>query len=309
MNREDLYSAIGDIDEKMLEEAAQNKRLRPRVPKAAVVAAALAVCVGGTAAVSAVTGHFSDIKNIFGTVTGTEYLDATDDLDIEFMGFKGGQLNVGFDIKQPDKAPYMTLGNGAELKLLSYNVTDDDGNVILDSGDSVVVRLDSGGVTEYSYTEGEVMPYAEEPYVWSESDDNVINGEFSDSAVTYSVIIGSESVTVGTVGLTFDEQLAEYGLKKENLEECGDLSTYSFTYTSSSDTGDCVEILYESCYKDVTTGKLYLFPTGTKPLDKGVYTLNVDKLVMTSKGDQPLEITGDWHTDFEIGDDPAGLFV
>lgn len=126
MKAEDLYMAIGETDGKYIKEAENIKSKPVKSVLAIAVAAAVIIMCGCTA--FALGGHFKDIKNIFGTVTGTEYLDATEEIDIDFIGFSGGVPEVEIILKTPDKAPYNTLG--AEITLGEYEILDESGAAI-----------------------------------------------------------------------------------------------------------------------------------------------------------------------------------
>lgn len=132
MKRENLSNAMDMLDEDMLTEAAgirEKSGAKKRFSKLTVAAAAIAVIVCGTTAMAAIGGHFVDIKNIFGTVVGTQYVDATDEVNVEFLGFKNGAPDLAISPVDSTKAPY----NSGVMKLASYNITDEKGNTVLTS--------------------------------------------------------------------------------------------------------------------------------------------------------------------------------
>lgn len=128
MNKENLFEAFGEIDDDFLRENEQKKRPHIKM-KATVVFAAAAILVLGISAAAA-GGHFKNIKNIFGTVTGTEYLDATEEITVKFLGMNGAEPVVEFVLNAPNKPPYST---GGTLSLGEYEIRDSEGNVVSSS--------------------------------------------------------------------------------------------------------------------------------------------------------------------------------
>ena len=290
MNKENISDALDYIDGAMISAASEASPKKRKPVKIGIVAASLAAVLCATSAVAAVGGHFVNVKNIFGTVTGTRYEDASDDLSIKFAGFKDGRVDVDFDITNPDAEPYREIQNGAKLDLLSYTVTDSDGKVVIKSDGSEAYST----AMTYKYV-GEI-----------EADSN-------GTVVSYEVE-GDVTPDVDTVWVTLDgsdpeagDGVVKFRINAENLEKTGEQS-YTVVTPSDGETQE-IEIEYLEGYRDVVTGDMLYLIESRDSLREGVYTLDVDKLVMNSKGDQPLEITGSWQTEFEIGSDVGELFA
>ena len=140
-----------------------------------------------------------------------------------------------------------------------------------------------------------------------------IEADGNGTVVSYEVE-GDVMPDVDTVWVTLDGSNPEAGdgvikcrINMENLEKTGE-QTYTVLSPIDGETQE-IEIEYLEGYRDVVTGDMLYLVESRESLSEGVDTLDVDKLVMNSKGDQPLEITGSWQTEFEIGSDVGELFA
>ena len=136
MKKENISDALNMIDESFISETAAKRESRKRrfmLPKIAVAAIAVMIC--GTTAIAAVAGgHFVDIKNIFGAVTGTQYVDATEEISVTLLGIKDGVPELDIEFKDPAAAPFSEVSSGrATIKPLSYKLTDSEDNTIIQS--------------------------------------------------------------------------------------------------------------------------------------------------------------------------------
>ena len=94
--------------------------------KTVLIAAALILAFCITAVGTVRSGFFMDIKNIFGAITGIEYMNATEEIRAEAMP-EGEAFMIRAEFLVPDTSPY------AEIEALSigaYQILDGEGNVI-----------------------------------------------------------------------------------------------------------------------------------------------------------------------------------
>ena len=84
----------------------ERKARRSRAVTAACSLAACMLIVAMPTIADAVRGSFNDIRNRSGAVTGTEYLNATDEVQISARASENGGLIVEVGFLYPDDAPY-----------------------------------------------------------------------------------------------------------------------------------------------------------------------------------------------------------
>ena len=133
MKRENIGDAMEMLDDELLNDALEfrsRKHKARRMPKFAVAAAAVAVMVIGATTAAAVGGHFVDIKNIFGAVVGTQYVDATEDIKVSVLSYETG-VSIKAEVVDPTKVPYSEFDS---ILLNNYTITDEDGNVLAAKG-------------------------------------------------------------------------------------------------------------------------------------------------------------------------------
>lgn len=143
--------------------------------KFAVIAAALALVLCASVGAAAVGGHFVDIKNMFGTVTGQKYVDATDDISLKVLSSDKGGLLVQPIVNKPNEAPYSSID---KLSLGKYTVTDEKGNVVAEGDGSKAVEVEQeDGTLAYYITV-------------RDADGNVIESESGMYTVSFEYFIG-----------------------------------------------------------------------------------------------------------------------
>ena len=86
------------------------------------------------------TGMFKDVKTIFGTVTGTEYENATNEITVS-LSAEENELLVKTTFVTPDTPPY----NASEMLAIgAYQILDEAGNTILKGTESPAVVVEEG---------------------------------------------------------------------------------------------------------------------------------------------------------------------
>lgn len=116
------------------------KKFRFKQPVVAIVAVALCLClaVGVGAAVGG--GMFVDIKDWRGAVTGAEYTQASDEINVS-VGSEGDVLAVNVEVLTPDAAPYSAF---EQLGIGVYRITDETGAVVAEGESSAAASLAEG---------------------------------------------------------------------------------------------------------------------------------------------------------------------
>lgn len=158
MTGEKLFEALGDIDEKYIREARElnsNSRVRIDIgeeknmrnffkrPAVAVAALAICVCITGVTALATtdkVKGFFKDIKRWDGAVIGTEYEQATDELELT-IGNVDEEIHVEVKMVNPSVAPY---GFFELFGISSYKIMDFNGNVVIEGSATEMAEIVDG---------------------------------------------------------------------------------------------------------------------------------------------------------------------
>ena len=153
-----MFEVLGDIDEKYLsevrnvnrdyKESVQKKEKATmrkffRRPTVAVATLAICVCLAGVTALATsdnVKGFFKDIIRWDGAVIGTEYEQATDELELA-IGNVDERIHVEVKMVTPDVAPYSFF----ELfGIASYKIMDLDGNVMVEGSVTEMAEITNG---------------------------------------------------------------------------------------------------------------------------------------------------------------------
>ena len=124
------------------EENTMNHNIADRwLKKPAAVAAALCLCLAGiTAAASGRLGFFKDITNWNGAVVGTQYEQASDEIEITVSADQNG-ITVCAVVIDPAAAPYSEIET---LGIESYKIVDMSGKVIVEGEKTELFELAGG---------------------------------------------------------------------------------------------------------------------------------------------------------------------
>ncbi len=128
MTRKNLEEALNLLSANAAAGAESPSRKKKIYIKPAVVAACLAVVLCGAAA-AAQAGGLIDVKNIFGTVTGQEYVgDASEDFIVSVLRL--GANGIELSVEKTDPTSKIDFSNSV-ITALSYSVSDSDGNTVI----------------------------------------------------------------------------------------------------------------------------------------------------------------------------------
>lgn len=115
------------------------KKRRP-MKRTFLIAAVLVLCLPVIGMAISNTGTFKDIKNIFGTVTVTEYENATNEITVS-LSAEENELLVKTTFATPDNPPY----NESEMLAIgAYQILDEAGNPLLKGTESPAVVVEEG---------------------------------------------------------------------------------------------------------------------------------------------------------------------
>ena len=131
----------GDMQTRIIANCQRCIRQRPLpIKKTLIIAAALLTLLGISAVSTVRLGYFKDIKNSFGTVIGTEYLNATEEICVQ-ASLSDGVLSLRISFVQPDMFPYRTT---EQLAVGSCQITDANGTVQLIQASAVCAPVANG---------------------------------------------------------------------------------------------------------------------------------------------------------------------
>ena len=92
------------------------------------------------AAAGKLPGFFKDITNPFGTVTGTEYLDATDEIEIS-ADCDSDQMKIELVFVNPDTAPYNELDS---ITVSDWKIEDSQGKEVMKNDEAKMANIENG---------------------------------------------------------------------------------------------------------------------------------------------------------------------
>ena len=126
----------------------RNSSMKQLFRKPAFALPVLVLClslVGFTtvAAAGKLSGFFKDITNPFGTVTGTEYLDASDEIEIA-AECNSDVITVEWIFVNPDAAPYNELDS---IAISNWRIEDSQGKEVMKNSETKTVDIVNGKAT------------------------------------------------------------------------------------------------------------------------------------------------------------------
>ena len=129
------------------EELTMRNRVNFNFKKVVSIAAVIALCLCASVAAANHFGAFRDITSWTGAVTGTEYVQATNEIDVSAT-VEQGVLTITAVFLSPDTAPYR---EEESLRIGRYQIVNASGKVVADSeGDAFVEIVDGVAVMPLS---------------------------------------------------------------------------------------------------------------------------------------------------------------
>lgn len=133
-------SVAHEVEEISMKNRVNFKKLMP-------VAAVLALCLGISVAAASHFGLFKDVTDWSGAVTGIEYVQATDEIEVSTV-VDQGVLTITADFLSPNAVPYCELET---ISVGSYQIVDVSGGVIAEGeGDSSIEIVDGKAIMTVS---------------------------------------------------------------------------------------------------------------------------------------------------------------
>lgn len=90
-------------------------------------AAVLAVCAVTVVSAGALTGYFNDVKNFSGAIVGTEYINATNDIQMNVLETNAEYITLDISFVNPSEAPFAFI---QKLAVTEYIVLDQNNNEV-----------------------------------------------------------------------------------------------------------------------------------------------------------------------------------
>ncbi len=125
------------------------RKISYKKPVMAAIAVVLCLCLAIGAGAAVGGGMFKDIKDWRGAVTGTEYVQASEEISVS-LEVENGCLYVSAVMVKPDVAPYRCF---EQLGIAEYSISDKNGNVLLE-GKTDMLALAEGEAEFVIVTDG-----------------------------------------------------------------------------------------------------------------------------------------------------------
>ena len=119
------------------EEITMKNRVSFNFKKVMSIAAVIALCLCVSVAAANHFGVFKDLTNLSGAVTGTEYEQATDEIEVNAVA-EQGVLTITAAFLTPDTAPY---SEQEAFCVGSYQIVDASGDVVAEGEDNDSVEI------------------------------------------------------------------------------------------------------------------------------------------------------------------------
>ncbi len=122
------------------EETTMKNSVRSNFKKVMSIAAVVALCLGVSAVAASHFGHFKDVKDWTGAVTGTVYVQATNEIKVD-AAVDQDTLIITAALLAPDTVPYSELET---FGIGSYQIVDESGDVVLEGESDEFVEIVDG---------------------------------------------------------------------------------------------------------------------------------------------------------------------
>ena len=102
--------------------------------RASTVAAVVTICAVTVVSAGAIKGMFKDVKRWDGAVVGTEYVNATNDIEMNISETKDEYISLDINFENPNKAPFAFI---QEVAITDYKVLDNNDKEVLEVNSTV----------------------------------------------------------------------------------------------------------------------------------------------------------------------------
>lgn len=102
--------------------------------RASTVAAVITVCAITVVSAGAIKGMFKDVKRWDGAVIGTEYVNATNDIEMNISETKDDYISLDINFENPNEAPFAFI---QEVAITDYKILDNNDKEVLEVNSTV----------------------------------------------------------------------------------------------------------------------------------------------------------------------------
>ena len=126
----DLKTEINKLEEKNMSKFKNITWLK----RVSTVAAVVTVCAITVVSAGAIKGMFKDVKRWDGAVIGTEYVNATNDIEMNISEIKDEYISLDINFENPNEAPFAFI---QEVAITDYKVLDNNDKEVLEVNSTV----------------------------------------------------------------------------------------------------------------------------------------------------------------------------
>ena len=126
----DLKTEINKMEGKNMSKPKNITWLR----KVSTVAAVVTICAITVVSAGAIKGMFRDVKRWDGAVIGTEYVNATNDIEMNISETKDEYISLDINFENPNEAPFVFL---QEVAITDYKIFDNNDKEVLEVNSTV----------------------------------------------------------------------------------------------------------------------------------------------------------------------------
>ena len=102
--------------------------------RASTVAAVVTICAVTVVSAGAIKGMFKDVTRWDGAVVGTEYVNATNDIEMKVSDTKDEYISLDINFENPNEAPFAFI---QEVAITDYKVLDNNDKEVLEVNSTV----------------------------------------------------------------------------------------------------------------------------------------------------------------------------
>ena len=126
----DLKTEIDKLEEKNMNKFKNITWLK----RVSTVAAVVTVCAITVVSAGAIKGMFKDVKRWDGAVIGTEYVNATNDIEMSINATKDECISLDISFENPNEAPFAFI---QEVAITDYKILDNNDKEVLEVNSTV----------------------------------------------------------------------------------------------------------------------------------------------------------------------------
>lgn len=126
----DLKTELNKVEGKNMSKLRNITWLR----KISTVAAVITVCAITVVSAGAIKGMFKDVQRLDGAVIGTEYVNATNDIEMNITGTKDEYITLDINFENPNEVPFAFL---QEVAITDYKILDNNDKEVLEVNSTI----------------------------------------------------------------------------------------------------------------------------------------------------------------------------